>query len=491
MPTMSTPRPDSDTGPPPPTTESLRVGTYILAPISRAWDAITVKHRVDAYYLTCLTTDSEPVEGAPWRYGGEEDPVILGTVTTADAPQRFSHTFTFSFLPEMGPTAVDYDLVSVRPGVTHLTITHSELPADNAQLLQDLSGGWEQIVSGLKSYLETGVGIGSIGAPAVDIPAMPEPGLLILRFADEAAGESAGLRAGDLITAYAATPTPTITALRAAIDARRQAGATDAEVTVRRDGESMAMTIPVGQLGAHLHEAAVDPAPGLESVSLADLAWEHAVATGAGDRFTRMALDGSPIGAERQWWRYADGLLQHRSQVAMRVDGDLYTHTTTLTMPAGPDGIGVRSFRIAAGVDGAAGETTVAGGPTRIVCSSDAGDPVAIPLLDGETVAADFASEWLAALMPLRAGCALRLSLLIPPDVRRDAALVVVGEEAVPGAADGRTAWRVELRHGQSTTVYWIDGATRQMRRADYNGPVAVPVSADAGAAALAGLLGD
>jgi uncharacterized protein YndB with AHSA1/START domain len=493
---------DADSAPPPPAAgladdadaveaaAPLRAAIYILAPIGRVWDAITLKQHADTYYMTTLTSDSAPRVDAPWRYGSDESPVILGKVTAVERPARFSHTFTFSFLPEMGETAVDYELTPVREGVTYVTITHSRLPADNEQLVSDLRSGWEQIASALKSYLETGVGISNIGAPEPTAPAYDVPGLLITEFAEESAARAAGLQVGDLIVAYGDHATPTVEALRAAVAAVQAAGTTEAIVSALRGDDKLSAELPVGLLGVYLQEVGRDPFAGLTRIGPADLAWDHAATDAEGyERYTSMAMNGEAIGAERQWWRYADGVLSHRSTVAMRFGGELYTHTTALSMPAGPDGMHVRSFRIEVGPGGEGGETTVVGNSQRVVATGEAG-LVTTPLLDGEIVCSDFAAEWLATLMPWKKGRALKLTVLLGPTVNRDTVLVAVGPEPVPGEETEREAWRVELRYGGGNSVFWIDPETRRLVRADYNGPVATPVDAEAGAASLGKLIG-
>lgn len=89
-----------------------------------------------------------------------------GEVIEIDPPRRLVHTWRMTMTPEMaaeGFTRVTYEIEPVRGGVTKLTVTHdvSGAPMWAAVLQGDnessgAGGGWNEILSGLKTLLETG-----------------------------------------------------------------------------------------------------------------------------------------------------------------------------------------------------------------------------------------------------------------------------------------------------------------------------------------------
>jgi uncharacterized protein YndB with AHSA1/START domain len=92
--------------------------------------------------------------------------VVDGEVVEADPPRRLVQTYRMLFDPEMvaeGFTRVTWELKEEVGGLTRLTVTHelAGAPRTAAQVggdqpLETGGGGWDWILSDLKTLLETG-----------------------------------------------------------------------------------------------------------------------------------------------------------------------------------------------------------------------------------------------------------------------------------------------------------------------------------------------
>lgn len=94
------------------------------------------------------------------------DVISDGEVIEADPPRKLVQTWRMTMTPELAAeafTRVTYDIEPVRGGVTKLTVTHdvTGAPMWAAVVRGDhesggAGGGWSEILSGLKTLLETG-----------------------------------------------------------------------------------------------------------------------------------------------------------------------------------------------------------------------------------------------------------------------------------------------------------------------------------------------
>ena len=87
---------------------------------------------------------------------------IEGQIVEATPPNRFVQTFHAVWDPEIaadGPTHVTWEIEEAGPGVCKVTLVHDSLVA-GSPTLEQVSGGWPFILSGLKTLLETGKGLG-------------------------------------------------------------------------------------------------------------------------------------------------------------------------------------------------------------------------------------------------------------------------------------------------------------------------------------------
>jgi uncharacterized protein YndB with AHSA1/START domain len=159
------------------TTQVYRV--YIKATPEAIWDAITKPEWSERYgYGGVVDYDLRP-GGAYRAYPGEAmlregaarglpipDVVVDGEIIEVDPPRRLVQTWRMLMDPGMaaeGFTRLTYELEGDAGGVTRLTVIHQ---LDNAPMLAALlageaegegaGGGWSEVLSDLKTLLETG-----------------------------------------------------------------------------------------------------------------------------------------------------------------------------------------------------------------------------------------------------------------------------------------------------------------------------------------------
>lgn len=147
---------------------------YIKASPRAIWDAITQPEWSGRYgYAVPVEYDLRP--GGAFRgyanegmkaFPGIPDVVSDGEVIEADPPHKLVQTFRMLMTPELaaeGFTRLTYEIQPVRGGVSKLTVTHDLTGAPTLAAVhageaeaQGAGGGWTEILSGLKTLLETG-----------------------------------------------------------------------------------------------------------------------------------------------------------------------------------------------------------------------------------------------------------------------------------------------------------------------------------------------
>lgn len=131
---------------------------YIRTSQETLWQAITDGSITEKYYYgTRLQSDLK--NGSRFDYltpGG--DPMVQGKVVEADPPRRLVTTFVPTWAqndnPNFPETTVIYEIVPLGE-LCKLTLVHEGLPAEN-ELSGGIFRGWNQILSSLKTLLETG-----------------------------------------------------------------------------------------------------------------------------------------------------------------------------------------------------------------------------------------------------------------------------------------------------------------------------------------------
>jgi uncharacterized protein YndB with AHSA1/START domain len=154
------------------TTQVYRV--YIKATPEAIWEAITAPEWTEKYgYGGIAEYDLRPggafrqKAGAAMRaYPGVPDVIVDGEVIEADPPRKLVQTWRMLMDQEMaaeGFTRLTYELETITGGATRLTVIHELENAPKLAVVvrgdlesEGAGGGWNWILSDLKSLLETG-----------------------------------------------------------------------------------------------------------------------------------------------------------------------------------------------------------------------------------------------------------------------------------------------------------------------------------------------
>ena len=143
------------------TAPALVSAVYIRATPETIWRAITENdYTLRYYYRSAIETDWRA--GSPYRMTIDGALRIEGRIVEATPPRRLVQTFHAVWDEQVKAdpeTRVTWEIEEAMPGVSKVTVIHDDLVAGSATLEQ-VSGGWPLILSGLKTLLETGKGLG-------------------------------------------------------------------------------------------------------------------------------------------------------------------------------------------------------------------------------------------------------------------------------------------------------------------------------------------
>jgi uncharacterized protein YndB with AHSA1/START domain len=142
--------------------------TYIRATPERVWSALTTPEFVQQYWRGVQPEAQWKVGGvrpeADWKVGGSWKLILpdgriadTGEIVEFAPPQRLAIRWRNEFRPELkaeGWSLCEMDIKSTGDAVK-LTVTHS-IEREGSKLIEAVSGGWPQVLSNLKSLLETG-----------------------------------------------------------------------------------------------------------------------------------------------------------------------------------------------------------------------------------------------------------------------------------------------------------------------------------------------
>jgi uncharacterized protein YndB with AHSA1/START domain len=142
-----------------PMTEFLYT-TYIRSTPQKVWDAITNPEFARQYWGHGNVSDWKP--GSKWdmvRGDGSNLVQTTGTVLESHPPRRLVLSWV-----DPGKTAdrteysrVTFEIEVVKDAV-RLDVFHNELKP-GSEMAKGISNGWPRVLSGLKSFLETGTGL--------------------------------------------------------------------------------------------------------------------------------------------------------------------------------------------------------------------------------------------------------------------------------------------------------------------------------------------
>ena len=129
---------------------------YIKATPERVWAAIT-DPEIRANYNFGAGMYGDWTPGSKQEMRGATAGFVLGTseVLEVDPPRRLVQTLEANFSPEAaaeGSTRITWEIEPVGDSC-RVTVTHDQM-RDGAN--EQLYGGWPMILSGLKTWLETG-----------------------------------------------------------------------------------------------------------------------------------------------------------------------------------------------------------------------------------------------------------------------------------------------------------------------------------------------
>ena len=129
---------------------------YIRTTPERLWEAIT-DPGIHAKYHFGSAIESDWRAGSPYRqvHPSADEPLAEGEIVEADPPRRLVQSQRALWGPEViaeGTTRITWEIEQVGDSC-RLTVTHDQLrEGANDQLF----GGWPMILSGLKTWLESG-----------------------------------------------------------------------------------------------------------------------------------------------------------------------------------------------------------------------------------------------------------------------------------------------------------------------------------------------
>lgn len=129
---------------------------YIRTTPERLWAAIT-DPATRAKYHFGASIESDWTVGAPYRlrHPAAERPLVEGENIVVDPPRRLVQTMHALWGPvaeQAGTSRVSWEIEPVGDSC-RLTVTHDRLAPDAPP---EIYGGWPMILSGLKTWLETG-----------------------------------------------------------------------------------------------------------------------------------------------------------------------------------------------------------------------------------------------------------------------------------------------------------------------------------------------
>ena len=132
---------------------------FIKATPEQIWEAITNPEFTQKYFHgTRIESSFEP--GAPYLSltGDRSQTLIDGEVLEADRPNRLATTWRALYDPETAAepfSRVSWEIEAQEGGYSKLTVVHDQLE-ESLKTAESVSGGWEFVLSGLKTLLETG-----------------------------------------------------------------------------------------------------------------------------------------------------------------------------------------------------------------------------------------------------------------------------------------------------------------------------------------------
>jgi uncharacterized protein YndB with AHSA1/START domain len=131
--------------------------TYIRTTPARLWQAL-IEPEFTRQFWIATTQESDWKPGSPWRLMAPDGRILdSGEVIEVEPPKRLVLKWRHHLYPEMagdGDSIMTYEIEKKEDSVK-LTVTHVN-GVTGSRFIKGVSNGWPQILSSLKSLLETG-----------------------------------------------------------------------------------------------------------------------------------------------------------------------------------------------------------------------------------------------------------------------------------------------------------------------------------------------
>lgn len=131
----------------------LEYQAYIRTTPAKLWDAITNPEQTRRYFYGLAVKSDWKPRSAIKHLLPDGNSQIEGTVLEVDPGKKVVHTFATTGESD-APTRVTWELEPMG-SVTLLTLTHDDFDGET-KTYQSVARGWNRVVSGLKTLLETG-----------------------------------------------------------------------------------------------------------------------------------------------------------------------------------------------------------------------------------------------------------------------------------------------------------------------------------------------
>jgi uncharacterized protein YndB with AHSA1/START domain len=131
---------------------------YIRTTPEKLWEALTTAEFVRQYWLGIVLEADWKVGGA-WKISFPDGRVAdLGEIVEFEPAKRLAIRWRNEFMPEMKEEGWSLCTMELEPAAgetVKLTVTHG-MEREGSKFIGAVSTGWPQILSNLKSLLETG-----------------------------------------------------------------------------------------------------------------------------------------------------------------------------------------------------------------------------------------------------------------------------------------------------------------------------------------------